>query len=239
MTSTLGIDPGTHALIRTIWEAHGTDHVEPDPAAPEAIDPQASATEPVSSRVAEVFARATWARLIEPGDAIAGHLIATLGAVAALETVIAGTLDTGSRAPASLDIDPAAFVKGIARWRPRLDKNATLHDLASAAETHTRLLIPGDPHWPDSLNDLGYHAPVVLWARGRTELLSEISLAVVGARANTGYGAHITAEITDGVCAAGATIVSGAVYILYPKLCCCFQRKEKFGVAQCFLNFCF
>lgn len=194
---TINIDVDTARLIRALWAGEAITGDDPDRD---------------TRRVTEIFARAAWARLAEPGDGTAGRLIAWVGPVRALEAVILGA-PTGLEldGPAAA-LDSAAFMKGISRWQPRLDKEATVHDLKRAVETGTRILTPEDQLWPDTCADLGAHAPLMLWLRGNPALLQALSLAVVGARACTGYGAHVTAEITDGVCAAGAAIVSGAAY---------------------------
>ncbi|WP_017794404.1 DNA-processing protein DprA [Leucobacter salsicius] len=191
---TLELDDDTARLLRALEASPEGERADPDH---------------VARRVGERFARAAWARLAEPGDATAGRLIEALGAVAALDAVIQGSLPVAGEAGL---LDPAAFAKGIARWQPRLDKQATLQDLRRALETGTRLIMQGDRCWPGSFADLGPHAPLMLWLRGDPALLQRTSLAVVGARACTGYGAHVTAEITDGVCAADVVIVSGAAY---------------------------
>jgi DNA processing protein len=53
---------------------------------------------------------------------------------------------------------------------------------------------------------------VLLWARGDASVLSEPSLAVVGARACSSYGTYVTADLTSDACASGLAIVSGAAY---------------------------
>lgn len=206
----LEIDDDTARLLRVLEACPGEAGADPDHDA---------------RNVRERFARAAWTRLAEPGDATAGRLIEAVGAVRALEAVIRGRLpatagdagvdDAGPSGVGTEDagpLHPAAFTKGIARWQPRLDKQATLHDLRRALETGTRLIMPGDLLWPSALADLGLHAPLILWLRGDPTLLQRTSLAVVGARACTGYGAHVTAEITDGVCASDVVIISGAAY---------------------------
>lgn len=210
----LEIDEDTARLLRALEACPGEAGADPDRDA---------------RSVRERFARAAWARLTEPGDATAGRLIEAVGAVRALEAVIQGRipavgdveaggagLEEAGLDDAGLDdagpVNPAAFAKGVARWRPRLDKQATLRDLRRALETGTRLIMPGDRYWPSAFADLGVHAPLMLWLRGDPELLQRTSLAVVGARACTGYGAHVTAEIADGVCASDVVIVSGAAY---------------------------
>ncbi|MFC5338571.1 DNA-processing protein DprA [Leucobacter denitrificans] len=87
-----------------------------------------------------------------------------------------------------------------------------MDDLRIATTLGMRLLVPEDPDWPEALNDLGAHTPHMLWVRGEPRLLSQPSLAVVGARACTGYGSQITAELTGDACAAGFSVVSGAAY---------------------------
>jgi DNA processing protein len=83
----------------------------------------------------------------------------------------------------------------------------------SAARFGAELVTPEHPHWPTRINDLGHSAPVALWVRGNTEyLVDEASIAIVGARAATGYGEHVTMEITSGLVERGYTIVSGAAY---------------------------
>src|SRR5690606_17152686 len=88
----------------------------------------------------------------------------------------------------------------------------TLRDIEAAAAARLRVVFPCDEAWPEALQDLGVHAPNMLWVRGNLDALRAYSLGVVGARAATGYGSHVTAELVDGVCRAGLAIVSGAAY---------------------------
>ena len=68
--------------------------------------------------------------------------------------------------------------------------------------------------WPAGVADLGQHAPLALWWRGRPEALDAIrnSIALVGARAATGYGEHVAMEAAAGLVDRGLAIVSGAAY---------------------------
>jgi DNA processing protein len=54
--------------------------------------------------------------------------------------------------------------------------------------------------------------PIALWVRGPGALdeLCDQAAAIVGARAATGYGAHVAGEFGAGLAAAGFTVVSGA-----------------------------
>jgi len=177
-------------------------------------------TEDESERAAadERLSRVVWARLAEPGDAVAGAVIAALGALPALD-LLASSREPGAfqRAfeAAGLEEPPVTIGQlsaAVDRWRPRLDRAATVGDLEQAAHAGMTILVPGDDAWPETLEDLGPHAPHVLWVRGSADLLATRSLAVVGARACTGYGSHVTADLTGEACSAGFTIVSGAAY---------------------------
>ncbi|QBE50138.1 DNA-protecting protein DprA [Leucobacter triazinivorans] len=163
-----------------------------------------------------LLARIVWARLVEPGDAIAGGLVGALGPVRALDLVASNTPIGRVRdlvhAASGAEPDPAELARAFARWRLRLDRSATIADLERGLEAQMRIITPESEHWPSALADLGDHAPLALWVRGDHTLLARFSLAVVGARACTGYGSHITAELTESVCETGTTIISGAAY---------------------------
>jgi DNA processing protein len=76
------------------------------------------------------------------------------------------------------------------------------------------LVVPGDPDWPPTLDDLAEYAPMALWLRGRRDALRalERGVSIVGARAATGYGEHVTIELAAGLVDRGYAIVSGAAY---------------------------
>lgn len=172
-----------------------------------------------------LLARAVWSRLTEPGDAIAGLLIMKLGVLDALRLVeqassarpIAQALFA---ADSSVDPPPSQqLTAALKRWRPRIDRAASIGDLQTALRMGIQLVTPESQFWPYRLDSLSTHAPHALWVRGNPLLLGctiagqpAPALAVVGARACTGYGSHVTAELTGEACAAGVTIVSGAAY---------------------------
>ena len=169
--------------------------------------------------VAESFARVAWSTLTEPGDRVAGQLIYGLGAAEALRAVI-------DREPAPVlserlsgmlsDTAPTASELGQAyeRWMPRLNSDSTLAVIDRTGKVGGWALLPGDELWPVGLNDLGFHSPHLLWCRGQRAALQSLprSLAVVGARASTGYGEHVTMELTAGLVDRNVAIVSGAAY---------------------------
>ena len=162
-----------------------------------------------------LLARIVWCRLIEPGDAVAGALIEVLGAVPALEMLAdaeSGRRLSEAARSAGVDVSGRALGAAIARWRPRLDRASTGGDLSRAVAAGLRVVTPESPGWPASLHDLGMHAPQLLWVRGDPTSLARPGLAVVGARACTGYGASVTADLVDSAASAGVPIVSGAAY---------------------------
>lgn len=173
------------------------------------------------------FARAAWTGIVEPGDRVAGVLIAALGPVAALDAVVARMgaerilerATAGGAAGASAgeladDLGVDELEKAFERWMPRLQSRVALLALRQAARYAVRLLIPGDPAWPAGFEDLGPHAPLALWLRGKESTLGTVgaSIALVGARAATGYGEHVAMEASAGLVDRGYTIVSGAAY---------------------------
>ncbi|MGK2855406.1 MAG: DNA-processing protein DprA [Microbacteriaceae bacterium] len=168
----------------------------------------------------EAFARAAWSAIIEPGDGVAGLLVTRLGPVAALEAVVAQTpvagllRKLGETGAISADLGAEQLEAALARWRPRLSSAEAVAGLRRAAAVGARLLTPDSERWPLGLDDLGAHAPMALWYRGRDQALTGIddAIALVGARAATGYGEHVAMEASAGLVDRGHAIVSGAAY---------------------------
>ncbi|MFY9714058.1 MAG: DNA-processing protein DprA [Microbacterium sp.] len=159
----------------------------------------------------EEIARVAWSILAEPGDGVAGALIAELGAAAALRFALDDSPGTGPAAPIKREY--RALAEARARWRPRADRRAVGEALRGAAHVGAAVLIPGDTEWPTALDELGDHTPSVLWVRGDSSLLTaQPRVAIVGARASTGYGEHLAAELAGDLAADGAVIVSGGAY---------------------------
>jgi DNA protecting protein DprA len=72
-------------------------------------------------------------------------------------------------------------------------------------------LTPDDPQWPPLLNDLAA-APIGLIVKGKIESLSERSIAIVGTRNPTPYGARIASDFAAGFVDREWLIVSGGAY---------------------------
>lgn len=167
--------------------------------------------------MADAFARAVLAMLGEPGDGVLGRVLAVLGAerTAALvlervgvEALVSSVCDAGG------ELDEREAAAGLARWTPRIDHAAFVRSLEQAARGGAHFLVPGDQRWPGRIDELGVHAPIGLWVRGRVEALASAgpAIALVGARAATGYGEHIAMESSAGLVDRGFTIVSGGAY---------------------------
>src|SRR5215472_11139564 len=66
----------------------------------------------------------------------------------------------------------------------------------------------GDPRYPQPLREI-FDPPILLFARGRVELLHSISLGVVGTRRPTPYGLAVAERLSADLAHAGMTITSG------------------------------
>ncbi|MGA8988227.1 DNA-processing protein DprA [Aeromicrobium sp.] len=93
---------------------------------------------------------------------------------------------------------------------------------ARAKASGLRWITLGDEEWPPGLADLDHveplqgvtGAPVGLWLRGAGHLgeLCHRSIAIVGARDCTTYGAECTSDLAADCADAGWTVISGAAY---------------------------
>jgi DNA processing protein len=70
------------------------------------------------------------------------------------------------------------------------------------------LVTMGDARYPRCLRDI-FDPPILLFARGRVELLQSISLGVVGTRRPTPYGLAVAERLSADLAHAGLAIVSG------------------------------
>lgn len=167
-------------------------------------------------RAREVVAAAGWSAIVEPGDGFGGYVRAALGAVESFELLMQGA--TTHAWLSRLDPAEHGIVDGLtdalARWRPRADPHIASRALVQGARWHQKLVLPGDDCWPDQLDDLGVNAPAALWVRGEPTRLSAAtsSVAMVGSRAASEYGAHVTGELTERAVTEGIGVVSGGAF---------------------------
>ncbi len=153
----------------------------------------------------ERLARVALGRLGEPGDPRLTHLVAELGAVD-LHAALAAERDVGG-----MLTDVAA----------RLEAMDPRRDLAQARRLGIRYVIPADDEWPHQVDQLASAEtiqdrggpPLGLWAKGPLRLCDMTeSVAVVGSRSATSYGADVAAELAAVTARAGLCVVSGAAF---------------------------
>jgi DNA processing protein len=156
----------------------------------------------------ERAARIQMSRVAEPGDPDACHLVREHSALALVERLRGGHLE-----------QPKAQA-----WAARLSAADPGQILHAARRVSARFLVPGDAEWPSELVDLRVlesalgdrraGEPFGLWVRGPLALADAVgtAVAVVGARASSDYGDHVSGSLAAGCVARGWTIVSGGAY---------------------------
>ncbi|MFH9469473.1 DNA-processing protein DprA [Streptomyces clavifer] len=166
--------------------------------------PDVDGARTVSDR--ERLARAALTRVFEPGDERGGGWLREIGAVELIRRL--NCVDGSAQTLRGMT---AARLGG---YRLRAATADPGRDLADMAAVGGRFLCPGDREWPTQLNDLGDARPIGLWVRGRPDLRlwALRSVAVVGARACTPYGAHMAATLGAGLAERGWVVVSGAAF---------------------------
>ncbi|MFC5216166.1 DNA-processing protein DprA [Streptomyces coerulescens] len=142
-------------------------------------------------------------RVVEPGDEVVGRWVREFGVGEVVRRLREG-------------VEPLPGVS-FKRWEGLRARGARAEpgvDLAVAREAGVRFVGPGDVEWPGQLDDLGDARPMGLWVRGRASLRMWAlrSVAVVGARACTEYGAHMAATLAGGLAERGWVVVSGGAY---------------------------
>lgn len=140
-------------------------------------------------------ARVALSKVVEPLDPKLSPLILEMGPVEAWDRIrrnTGGEFDRCAARVRSLEVDKV---------------------LSVADRLKIRILIPDDPEWPSALDDLMY-PPVCLWVKGSADLVETLarSVAIVGARSATPYGAQIAGELAHGMACRGFTVVSGAAF---------------------------
>ena len=151
------------------------------------------------------LARVALGRLAEPGDPRFAGLVAELGAVGLLDSLL------GQRDLGGILADVAGRVEAMGPER----------ELEQAERLGIRFVIPSDAEWPRPLDDLAGVEPLQnrcgvpfgLWVKGplRLDELTD-SVAVVGSRSATSYGGDVAADLAAVVARAGHPVVSGAAF---------------------------
>jgi len=144
----------------------------------------------------ERSARLRLSQLAEPGDERLGAAVEQHGSVGVLERI--------QRADRSLS--------GVEHYRARLPVDAD-EPTRRLDELGGRYLIPGDGEWPTQLMALGPQAPLGLYVLGaELRVAAARSVALVGSRAATQYGAMVASELATDLALRGWTVVSGGAY---------------------------
>ncbi|MEU8520627.1 DNA-processing protein DprA [Streptomyces sp. NPDC048577] len=109
---------------------------------------------------------------------------------------------------------PGTGAKRVDGWRRRAAEADARRDLDALDAYGGRLVVPGDTEWPRQLDDLGDARPIGLWIHGSADLRTWAlrSVALVGARACTSYGAHTATTLASGLAERGWVVVSGAAF---------------------------
>ena len=154
------------------------------------------------------WARAWLSRAVEPGQALMHAYVDSVGPITAANDLRAAKSPTQ--------------VQALVGARHVEDRVAA--DLAAAASVGARLVVPGDPEWPEEMLHAmavatamgveGLAPPLALWVRGEGDLatLTARSVAIVGARASTTYGAEQAAQLAFDMAERGWTVVSGGAF---------------------------
>ncbi|TDC37277.1 DNA-processing protein DprA [Micromonospora sp. 15K316] len=171
----------------------------------------------MSDREERTLARIALAWLTEPGTRSVYQLVDGLGPVGALELLLdGGAPDRKLRATVAARIaggDPRAVAAEAVERTARLG---------------ARIVTPEDEEWPARVADLhglqlseAYRRvdtetapPLCFWVRGAWPLAEalERSVAVVGARAASGYGTHVATELGYGLADRDWAVVSGGAF---------------------------
>jgi DNA protecting protein DprA len=143
----------------------------------------------------ELDARAILFSAIEGGQAFWSSEISTKGALAVYEKLLLGGYDS------------IKYEKLISSLR-----GITGDQVLSEIDKHqARLLTPIDEDWPVQVNDLAA-PPIGLIIKGNVSALQQRSLAIVGTRNPTSYGARIAGDFAAGFADREWAIVSGGAY---------------------------
>ena len=157
-------------------------------------------------------ARVALSFLAKPGDAVLGAALRFWTASELLALITGADADGAARLAGQPE--GHALSRAVPRWRDRLGDIPGTARLAAWQDSGLRVIAPGDSEWPTQLDDLGDARPLVLWLRGTADLRLTCvsSVAVVGARAATGYGQHVAIELAAALTERGVGVLSGGAF---------------------------
>ncbi|HEX4791566.1 MAG TPA: DNA-processing protein DprA [Actinospica sp.] len=152
------------------------------------------------------FVRLLLSRLIEPEDHLFAELREHAPPAELLRAIVQGEPPGPPTWPEQLAIRLTGRLPGLRLRLANADPDA---DLAVGTAADARFLVPGDEGWPRALDDLGGRAPFGVWLIGAFPPEAP-AVAMVGARACTGYGNQAAGQLAAELARAGAVVVSGA-----------------------------
>jgi len=140
-------------------------------------------------------ARAILFSCIEPGHFFWSAEISAHGPLKVLESILSSSY-------------PAEKTRAIIASIRVADVGQILYEIEKAG---AQFLTPEHDHWPIGVNQL-VNPPIGLIVKGDSKCLITDSLAIVGSRKPTNYGANVASEFARGFSDLGWTIISGGAY---------------------------
>ena len=140
-------------------------------------------------------ARAILFSCIEPGHFFWSAEIAAHGPLKVLESIFSASY-------------PAEKTRALITSIRVADVGQILYEIEKAG---AKFLTPEHEHWPIGVNQL-VNPPIGLVVKGDSTCLITDSLAIVGSRKPTNYGANVASEFARGFSDLGWTIISGGAY---------------------------
>jgi len=142
-----------------------------------------------------IEARAILFSCIEPGHFFWSAEISAHGPLKVLESILSSSY-------------PAEKTRAIIASIRVADVGQILYEIEKAG---AQFLTPEHDHWPIGVNQL-VNPPIGLIVKGESKCLITDSLAIVGSRKPTNYGANVASEFARGFSDLGWTIISGGAY---------------------------
>lgn len=146
----------------------------------------------------DTLARVAWSTIAEPGDTTIGAIVATYGAVEALERAQTPAKD-GSE-------------NELAACGHRLDESAILGALATTVEDELVIVSPDASVWPSRIDRLRHASPLLLWVRGDPALMTSKLVAITGTRRPSEEGRRIAKDRAREFVMRRWTVASGGSY---------------------------
>ena len=155
----------------------------------------------------ERTARIALAVAVEPADATTATVMAAVGAQETLRLLT------------STDPVPGVDVEAAALWRdlaaPRLRPQTIQQVMDATQRHHLHVSIRGDPEWPEGFALGSVTPPLAVWVLGQVDIPRapvQRLVTLTGARAASGYGTFVAAELAAGAAERGGIIVGGGAY---------------------------